>query len=625
MRPHDAGGGIVVRMRRPLVALVLVAAGCRAKAGAPLDSGPAVLPPAVASIDRDESGSHPSTDKPKRVRRRPSGAPPRLACAAARALIADVHARLASKVSLGGAEQNAKIDGVFADAILDWADPHGLWTAAPDSPLAPLVRARAPKLRTILEGKGDCEKELAPLGDAMVTWITTLRGEWAKASADGDASVAAAEPAFADGPVKTSAKAFAGTLASRSLAVKAAHPSLSGTIDAARDRWLPTLSKEEWGEVLLSAAVRAYVPLVDPHGAWAPAEESSSLYDRDLEVVPPGRLWATATRTALGTRIETGAQKPLVDKDVVVSVDGLGLAGLSAEAIDQLSETPDGEGAQPRVVAVLRRGKDGGLSILTLSVSAVLGEELGTPAGLHTSLVSYGATNALVIRLDDVPDALGDQLARAVGKARSEAEISGIVLDLRGNGGGSIDGASGALGVFLPGAPLFPLKHRDGTIETERANEPPMEDRWTGPVLALVDGGTASAAEMIAGALKAYRRGMVLGSRTYGKGCAQEYVDDVTGLGVLRMTTLLFALPDGTAVQRVGLEPSVTWALPSPLKECEADLPRSAPTWIGPDVRDHKRVGEVPWATVGSVGPCTDEIVCRALALVSKGKAIAKR
>ena len=173
-----------------------------------------------------------------------------------------------------------------------------------------------------------------------------------------------------------------------------------------------------------------------------------------------------------------------------------------------------------------------------------------------------------------------------------------------------------ARGVYAEDRPEF---------RVARANEPPMEDRWTGPVLALVDGGTASAAEMIAGALKSYRRGLVLGARTYGKGCAQEYVDDVTGLGVLRMTTLLFALPDGTPVQRVGLEPSVIWALPSPLKEREADLPRAAPTWIGPDIRDHKRVGEVPWATVGSVGPCADEVVCRALAFVGKGKAIAKR
>ena len=91
---------------------------------------------------------------------------------------------------------------------------------------------------------------------------------------------------------------------------------------------------------------------------------------------------------------------------------------------------------------------------------------------------------------------------------------TGIVLDLRGNGGGSTDGANAALGLFLPGARLFPMKRRDGVIETERAPEPPETDRWPGPVATLVDGDTASAAEMIAGALASYRRGAVAGYRT---------------------------------------------------------------------------------------------------------------
>jgi carboxyl-terminal processing protease len=182
--------------------------------------------------------------------------------------------------------------------------------------------------------------------------------------------------------------------------------------------------------------------------------------------------------------------------------------------------------------------------------------------------------------------------------------------------------------LFLPGAPLFPLKHRDGAIETERATEPPEEDRWTGPLAVIVDGGTASAAEMIAGAIHAYRRGPVIGSTTYGKGCAQEYVDDVTGSGVLRLTTLLFALPDGSPVQRVGLRPDILLPMPPPaaVKDREADLPRSLPTWAGPDVRDTKRILDIPWPAAKHVGPCKDEVLCRALRGLGGGKAdIARR
>ncbi|MGZ3424724.1 MAG: S41 family peptidase, partial [Polyangiales bacterium] len=153
------------------------------------------------------------------------------------------------------------------------------------------------------------------------------------------------------------------------------------------------------------------------------------------------------------------------------------------------------------------------------------------------------------------------------------------------------------------------------------------EDRWNGPVAAIVDGGTASAAEMIAGALHAYRRGPVVGTATYGKGCAQEYVDDVTGVGVLRLTTLLFALPDGSPVQRVGIRPDIAIKLPPPIgvKDHEADLLRAAPTWTGPDVRDAKRVVEISWPPSKAIGPCKDEAICRALRAVSSRAELAKR
>src|SRR5581483_697045 len=77
--------------------------------------------------------------------------------------------------------------------------------------------------------------------------------------------------------------------------------------DAARDRWMPSLSDDEWTDVVLAAAVRAYVPLIDPHGAWAPADEESTVYEVDLDARPAARLWDRADRTAVGVRVEAGA------------------------------------------------------------------------------------------------------------------------------------------------------------------------------------------------------------------------------------------------------------------------------------------------------------------------------
>ncbi|MBI2393154.1 MAG: hypothetical protein HYV09_26450 [Deltaproteobacteria bacterium] len=623
-------------MRRLLVVVIAgaLAGACSRK------SAPAPLQPDAEPIDPPKSAALAvkEPDPPRRPRKPPSGAPLRLSCDSARALITDVLARLAAPPAAVGKTAEAELHRNLAEGTLDWADPHGLWTASPDSPLASVVRARAPKIRAVLEGRADCRAELQPIGEALVKWVGELRADFRAVAKSGSAAVsgatsdaafpAAFEAAFEDGALTKPARALTRELAARMIAVERHRPELAGELSVGRDRWLPTLDAEAWGEVVLAAAVRAYVPLIDPHGAWAPLDESATLYDRDLEVAPPPRLWTASTRTAIGVRVDAGAVAPLAERDVILSIDGVTIAGLSAEAIDQLGETTDE--LETRAVRVLRasKGDPQRLDLVKLDVRVSLGDSPLPPEPLATELVPYGEGRALIVHVPDVPDALGDDLARTIALAKDAPGFAGILLDLRGNGGGSIDGATSALGLFLPGAPLFPLKHRNDTIETERAAEPPVEDRWTGPVAAFVDGGTASAAEMIAGALHAYRRGAVVGAATYGKGCAQEYVDDVTGVGVLRLTTLLFALPDGSAVQRVGLRPDLFLSLPPPpgVKDREADLLRAAPTWIGPDVRDPKRIGDVPWPPAKAIGPCQQEAICRALrALSARHGDVAKR
>ncbi|MEO7093797.1 MAG: S41 family peptidase [Polyangiales bacterium] len=621
------------------IVAMLAGAGCRSNKRAAGDE------PASASASALEPGGRkwpkadledepPPDDPPRRQRPIPTGAPPRLSCTSTRALIDDVLARLAAPPEAIVGAQLKTYERNLADATLDWADPHGLWTASPDSPVVVVLRARAAKLRSVLDGKGDCPTELRPIGEAMVKWVAELRTlydegakEGAKSAAGTTLDEAVSEAAFEDGPVTQPARELAKALGRRTAAAVALQPALATEAALAKDRWLPVLDADAWAEVMLAAAVRAYVPMLDPHGAWAPSDEASILYDRDLELAPPPRIWGEATRTVLGVRIDQGAVAPLEERDVVLAVDGVALAGLSAESIDQLAEAADGGDAQPRILRVVRKQK-----VLNLELrSEVAGDESEIAfEGLPIAEVPYGGGLAIVMRITDVPDALGDDVARALATARADAgskTIEGVVLDLRGNGGGSIEGATGAIGVFLAGVPLFPLKHRDGAIETERAAEPPLEDRFAGPVAVLVDGGTASAAEMIAGALHAYRRGVVIGTTTYGKGCAQEYVDDVTATGVLRITTLLFALPDGSPVQRVGLHPDIALALPAPpgLKDHEADLVHAPPSWTGPDVRDLKKVGEVAWPAGKTIGPCTDDQVCKALRLLGAAKPLSAK
>ena len=202
-------------------------------------------------------------------------------------------------------------------------------------------------------------------------------------------------------------------------------------------------------------------------------------------------------------------------------------------------------------------------------------------------------------------------------------DAKGVLVPYAAEGGGSGGGGSASSPGGAPGSSSGGRRWRDGSLEVDRASEPPLVDRWLGPVATLVDGETASAAEMIAGALVSYHRGPSVGERTFGKGCAQEYLDDEMRAGVLRLTTLVFALPDGTPVQRLGLIPTLRLPMAaSKASEREALLPHSLPSWKGPDVRTAGLVGHEPswprsWpAHRGRVGPCRLPDVCRALLLL---------
>lgn len=548
-----------------------------------------------------------------RTLRLPTGLPTGLSCSEARVIVRQARAELAAEPPPVDAK-------ALAEATVDWLDPHGLWSAAPDAPIAAILERNAEPLLAELEdlpGRSPC-RVAEEVGAQLSVWVTHLRQLLNEAEARAEvvdkrtAFELAAGNVFEDRVIERPARELARELGRRLGAVSRAYgPAMGEYVAVARDRFVPELPPSEWSRIVLAAAVRAYVPLMDPHGGWAPLDEETSLYDLDLEALPLDRLWGRMTRTVLGARIEAAPLEALAENDLVLEVMQVPTAGLSVEQLDQLSVLDGGEGELLKSAVVLREGEEGPRVVPILPPK----EEATTWSAvshLPYELLPYGDGEVLVVTVADVPDDLGVRLSATL-RAASSKKPRGLVLDLRGNGGGSTDGASDAISLFLPGATLFPMLRRDGTIEIERAKEPLENERWTGPVAALVDGDTASAAEMIAGALAAYRRGVVVGSRTYGKGCAQEYLDDAVGAGVLRLTTIVYALPDGTPVQRVGLIPTLQLDA-TDSGERESWLSASLPPWRGPDLREPSRIGEVPWPPHrGRIGPCQDELVCRAL------------
>lgn len=623
--------GVIVAALVPVAVVAWTIVRTPMASPAPPKPAPSASASAGPEVYDPDDGSH--DDDRSYVFRIPSGEPTALTCDEARAIIEQVRAGLAYV-------PEAVKPSPFAASAADWLDPHGLLSLSNDAPSAQALSKVAPELLADIEGKRkrSCAAAEAP-GEVLEAWSNELRAAFDKGrAAPGATPVTAALEAI---PVATSAREAAEELGRRAGAFEIAYGSEAKHFaDEARRRFFPPLDKAGWAKVVLASAVRAYVPLVDPHGEWAPFDEESRIYEVDLASRPPSRLWGRATLTAVGIKITESPAPPLAENDVVLSVANVATAGLPLEQVDQLGFASNDPKATLSAI-VLRGGQ-----IKRLEIGRT--EDAGAPVHAGTDLpverIAFGDGDAIIVPIKDVRDELGDDLATVISEQRDKPgrKLLGVVLDLRGNGGGSTDGALGALSLFLPGAPLFAMRRRDGTVEIDRASVPHERDRWNGPVATLVDGSTASAAEMIAGALAAYRRGPTIGATTFGKGCAQEYIDDDAHAGVLRMTTLVYALPDGTPVQRVGLTPQIRFpfvvqgdpqatvtavAGATVIEERESKLAHSAPAWTGPDVRDPvllaQRNDEAAWSSHnGNVGPCQEADVCKALRLIGGSKRV---
>lgn len=147
-----------------------------------------------------------------------------------------------------------------------------------------------------------------------------------------------------------------------------------------------------------------------------------------------------------------------------------------------------------------------------------------------------------------------------------EQEVDGIVIDLRGNGGGSLTEATSLTGLFIKEGPVVQVKDSFGKIEVE--TDPDPELVYSGPLAVIVDRNSASASEIFAGAIQDYGRGIVIGEPTFGKGTVQTLIDlnryvpgNDLDLGRLRLTMAEFFRVSGGSTQLKGVEPDIPFHL----------------------------------------------------------------
>jgi len=228
--------------------------------------------------------------------------------------------------------------------------------------------------------------------------------------------------------------------------------------------------------------------------------------------------------------------------DIIASVDGRSLAGLTLEQAAELIRGSVGT----EVVLGIRRGEE--ITEVTLvrdhipiiSVRhQILEEEVG---------IGY-------LRISVFNEHTGDEVREALAALEKQG-VKGLVLDLRRNPGGVLKVAVEVAGFFLPaGEPVLHVRGRDGGEETITTFAEPLCPDI--PMVVLVDGGSASAAEIVAGALKDSGRASLVGTRTFGKGSVQTVYPLGDRVGV-RLTTALYITAGGHFIDKEGIMPDVT-------------------------------------------------------------------
>ena len=165
------------------------------------------------------------------------------------------------------------------------------------------------------------------------------------------------------------------------------------------------------------------------------------------------------------------------------------------------------------------------------------------------------------LRITQFAEPVPQQAAAALHDLQEQG-IEGLVLDLRNNSGGLVSAGLAVADQLLDGAPIVETRNREGFSDPQQANRGVL---YSGPMLTLVNGGTASASEILAGALQDDARSPLLGSRTFGKGLIQTLIGlggDGSGLAV---TVARYVTPSGRDIQNLGIEPDQPLPQPEPL------------------------------------------------------------
>jgi carboxyl-terminal processing protease len=229
--------------------------------------------------------------------------------------------------------------------------------------------------------------------------------------------------------------------------------------------------------------------------------------------------------------------------DFILSVNGRSIAGVnSAVATGRIK----GEAGTTVELQVFTPGEERDRSV------KVKRERIEVPVA-RGRVVERGGQRIGVVELFSFSEGAHGLLKREIDKVLDRG-AEAIVLDLRGNGGGLLVEAVLVSSLFIEDGEIVSVRGRSRAERTHEASGDAIDEAI--PVVALVDGGSASASEIVTGALRDHQRATVVGTRTFGKGLVQE-VEQLSNGGVLDLTVANYYLPSGKTIGQDGIKPQV--------------------------------------------------------------------
>ena len=322
--------------------------------------------------------------------------------------------------------------------------------------------------------------------------------------------------------------------------------------------------------MLIDAAINGMLSALDPHSAYLNPKNF-----RDMQVQTKGEFGGLGIEVTMEGGVvkvvspiddTPAARAGLMANDLITHLDGEQIVGLSLE---QAVERMRGPVNTSIMLTIVRRGKDEPFDVKivrdVIRINAVRARLEGDIIYVKITTFNEQTHANLVKQVDALKKTLG-------------RPPRGFVLDLRNNPGGLLDQAISVSDAFLEKGAIVLTKGR-GLEETQRANARPGDIADGKPVVVLINGGSASASEIVAGALQDHKRATVIGTRSFGKGSVQTIIP-LGGNGAIRLTTARYYTPSGRSIQAKGIDPDIVVEQELP-PELQSKTPPRAPSEAG--------------------------------------------